>query len=86
MTPLSRAVQMLDMSVSAARLVMLESKAPLQRRLSWFGSELERLAAEAYRLADEAGDDPDERPICLCQQTPCVHYVAPNAGPTRPET
>jgi hypothetical protein len=59
---LSSAVQMLDMSVSAARLVMMDSKAPLQRRLSWLGSELERLAAEAYRLADEAGDDVDSRP------------------------
>lgn len=35
---------------------------PLQRRLAWFGSELERLAGEAYRLADEAGDDPGSDP------------------------
>lgn len=31
--------------------------------LRWAGSELERLAGEAYRLADEAGDDPCASPI-----------------------
>jgi hypothetical protein len=45
------------MSVMAAKLVLQTSNAPLQRRLSWFGGELERLAGEAFRLADEAGDE-----------------------------
>jgi len=31
----------------------------LPTRLAWAASELERLSSEAYRLADEAVDDPD---------------------------
>ncbi len=61
-TSLDRAVTMLDMSLTAAKHVMHSGEAPLQRRLAWVGSELERLAAEAYRLADEAGDDPGPAP------------------------
>lgn len=60
--PLVLAVQLLDMSLMAAKHVLASGKAPLQRRLSWLGSELERLATEAYRLADEAGDDPEAAP------------------------
>ena len=60
--PLIQAVAMLDMSTMAAKMVLLESPEPLQRRLAWFAAELERLAGEAYRLADEAGDDPGANP------------------------
>lgn len=35
---------------------------PRQRILAWAGGELERIASEAYRLADEAGDDPGSDP------------------------
>jgi hypothetical protein len=62
MTALSNAVCLLDMSIMAAKHVLTDGKAPLQRRLTWLGSELERLAGEAYRLADEAGDDTEEDP------------------------
>jgi hypothetical protein len=62
MAAIDDAVVMLDMSLMAARAVVAEGKAPLQRRLSWLGSELERLAGEAYRLADEAGDDTEASP------------------------
>ena len=62
MTALSNAVCLLDMSIMAAKHVLADGKAPLQRRLAWLASELERLAGEAYRLADEAGDDPESNP------------------------
>ena len=57
MTALNNAVCLLDMSLMAAKHVLADGQAPLQRRLAWLGAELERLAGEAYRLADEAGDD-----------------------------
>ncbi len=63
MSTLSNAVCLLDMSIMAAKHVLADGKAPLQRRLAWLGSELERLASEAYRLADEAGDDPESSPV-----------------------
>ena len=62
MTALSNAVGLLDMSIMAAKHVLADGRAPLQRRLAWLGSELERLAGEAYRLADEAGDDTESNP------------------------
>lgn len=52
--PLSQAVQLLDMSIMASKHVLEEGTGTLSVRLSWLASELERLAAEAYRLADEA--------------------------------
>ena len=61
-TNLDRAVAMLDMSLMAAKHTLAEGRAPLQRRLAWLGAELERLAGEAYRLADEAGDDTESNP------------------------
>ncbi len=63
MTPLNSAICLLDMSIMAAKHVLADGQAPLQSRLAWLGSELERLAGEAYRLADEAGDDPEASPI-----------------------
>jgi hypothetical protein len=60
---LDRAVAMLDMSIMASKHVLRNSQAPLQRRLTWLASELERLAAEAYHLADEAGDDTNASPL-----------------------
>ena len=65
MTALSNAVCLLDMSIMAAKHVLADGKAPLQRRLAWLGAELERLAGEAYRLADEAGDDPGASPLVI---------------------
>lgn len=62
MTALNNAVCLLDMSLMAAKSVLAEGNAPLQLRLAWLASELERLAGEAYRLADEAGDDPGPNP------------------------
>lgn len=62
MTALNNAVCLLDMSLMAAKHVLAEGKAPLQRRLAWLASELERLAGEAYHLADEAGDDTESNP------------------------
>lgn len=62
-TSLDRAVAMLDMSLMAAKHVLADSPEPLQRKLAWLGWELERLATEAYRLADEAGDDPESSPV-----------------------
>ena len=61
--PLALAVQLLDMSLIAAKHVLASGNAPLQRRLAWLGAELERLSVEALRLADEAGDDPCAPPI-----------------------
>ncbi len=61
-TSIDRAVAMLDMSLMAAKHVLADGKAPLQRRLTWLASELERLAGEAFSLADEAGDDPEGPP------------------------
>ncbi len=63
MSSLNQAVCLLDMSLMAAKHVLHDSPEPLQRRLAWLGSELERLAGEAYRLADEAGDDAR---VCSC--------------------
>ena len=62
MTALTNAVCLLEMSLMAAKHVIADGKAPLQQRLAWLGSELERLAGEAYRLADEAGDDTESNP------------------------
>jgi hypothetical protein len=59
---LNNAVGLLDMSIMAAKHVLASEHAPLQRRLAWLGAELERLASEAYRLADEAGDDTEGPP------------------------
>ena len=61
-TKVESAVDSLELSLIAARFVLTESAEPLQRRLTWLASELERLAGEAYRLADEAGDDPGSSP------------------------
>jgi len=57
------AVGLLDMSIMADKHALADGQAPLQRRLAWLGSELERLAGEAYRLADEAGDDEGSNPV-----------------------
>lgn len=62
MKALNDAVALLDMSIMAAKHVLADSPEPLQRKLAWLGWELERLATEAYRLADEAGDDPESNP------------------------
>jgi hypothetical protein len=62
MSNLNKSVMLLDMSLVAAKAVLAESKEPLQRRLAWLGAELERLATEAFRLADEAGDDEGASP------------------------
>jgi hypothetical protein len=61
-TKIETGVEGLELSLSAARHVLLSAQAPLQRRLAWLAGELERLAGEAYRLADEAGDDPESPP------------------------
>jgi hypothetical protein len=60
--PIDLAVMSLDMSLMAAKAILRDSPEPLQRRLAWIGAELERLAGECYRLADEAGDDPGRNP------------------------
>ena len=39
-----------------------KAPASLASRLTWAAGELERLAGEAYRLADEAGDEPELDP------------------------
>lgn len=69
MTKLNSAVGLLDMSLMAAKHVLRDSPEPLQRRLAWLGGELERLAGEAYRLADEAGDDPSSNPGHSCHDS-----------------
>jgi hypothetical protein len=74
---LTRSVCLLDMSIMAAKHVLSDGNAPLQRRLSWLGAELERLATEAFRLADEAGDDSGPAPgpdvdFCICRKEPCT--------------
>jgi hypothetical protein len=56
MSTLESSVCLLDMSIMAAKHVLADGNAPLRRRLSWLGAELERLATEAYRLSDEASD------------------------------
>lgn len=53
---LARELMMLDLSVMAAKFTLRESQAPLEDRLRWFAGELERLAGDAYNLADEASE------------------------------
>jgi len=63
-----KAADVLKVSIFA---VALAFKAPtsLASRLSWAAAELERLAGEAYRLADEAGDDPNSyEPLDPCRE------------------
>jgi hypothetical protein len=48
-------------TLSSAALVPVSH----QRLLAWAGSELERLAGEACRLADEADDDPGASPLVI---------------------
>jgi hypothetical protein len=62
-TKIDSGVESLELSLSAARHVLLEAEAPLQRRLAWLAGELERLASEAYRLADEADHGPLDGPL-----------------------
>jgi hypothetical protein len=62
---LEPAILSLDMSLTAAKHVLRDSPEPWQRKLAWLAAELERLAGEAYRLADEAGDDPGSSPLLL---------------------
>ncbi len=54
--PLARELAFLDMSIMAAKHTLQDSPSPLPERLTWLGAELERLAGEAYRLADEANE------------------------------
>ena len=77
MTKLTDAVSSLDMSLSACSAVLRESKEPLQRRLAWLASDLERLAGEAYRLADDAGDDPGPNPATACECIGVHHDECP---------
>lgn len=77
MSTLESAVCLLDMSIMAAKHVLADGQAPLERRLAWLGGELERLATEAFRLADEAGDAPGPLPgtdveFCICRSVPCT--------------
>jgi hypothetical protein len=79
MAAIEPSVQLLDLSIKGVRAVLTEGEAPLQSRLSWVASELERLAGEAYRLADEARDEPGAKPLdwpglpCgRCHATSCV--------------
>lgn len=67
------------MSIDAIRAP--ESGIPVQRHLAWLGSELERLAGEAYRLADEAGDDPGSFPT----EDPCREPI-PGFPPLPPKS
>lgn len=46
-----------------AASLMLKNEGPRQRVLSVLAEELRRLASEAERLADAAGDDPDSNPF-----------------------
>ncbi len=81
MPNLELAVMCLDMSLAAAKHTLRDEGTPLQRRLTWLGGELERLASEAYRLADEAGDDAGSPPqagdFCLCRKVPCDCAIGP---------
>lgn len=65
-----RAADILRVAIFA---VINNFKAPisLASRLTWVGSELERLAGEAYRLADEAGEDSEAVPT----SDPCAHPI-----------
>lgn len=54
--PLTSELMMLDLSLMAAKLTLRESPAPLEDRLRWFAGEMERLAGEAYNLADAASE------------------------------
>lgn len=54
MKTLTEELRRLDLSLMAAKLTLRDSPSPLDDRLRWFGGELERLASEAYNLADEA--------------------------------
>lgn len=56
MSRIEAAVMTLDMSLMAAKAVLRDSPEPLHVKLAWLASELERLAGEAYRLAEEAED------------------------------
>lgn len=62
MDTLRKSLLSLELSITAAKHTALHANAPLQRRLTWLACELERLASEAYSLADEAGDDTEENP------------------------
>ncbi len=63
MSNLRNAEKLLQLSCrSVVELLARDLETPRQRVLAWVGSELERLAGEAYRLADEAGDDPKTDP------------------------
>lgn len=55
-------VRALDLSLASIRLTLECSTVPYQRRLVWAAAELEKLAVEAYAIADEAGDDPGSPP------------------------
>ncbi len=66
----------LGLSLKAARVILLEGQEPYQRRLAWLAPELERLAAEAYRLADEASPL-DLSDYCLCRKVPCTCETNP---------
>lgn len=61
-TKLEEACLMLQLSLGASIGRAFGGDEPLQRRMAWLGSELERLAGEAYRLADEAGDNTESNP------------------------
>lgn len=53
----------LSLAILAVRSQLADESVPIQRRAAWLAGQLERLASEAYNLADEAGDDPCAAPI-----------------------
>ncbi len=53
---LERELTHLDLSLTAAKYTLRYSSVPLEVRLRWFAGERERLAGEAYNLADHACD------------------------------
>jgi hypothetical protein len=52
----------LDMSLMAVKITLATGGGTLAERLTWAAGELERLAGEAYNLADEC-EDPCREPI-----------------------
>lgn len=64
MSKLDDAILGLQMSLRAVSYNLNSSGIPLNSLLAWTASELERLAGEAYRIADECPQtDPCQEPI-----------------------
>lgn len=73
MTPLERGMLHIDLSLTAAKHTLLRADSPAGDRLAWLAGELERLAGEAYRLADECQEN---EPCPHCGSANPIHEVS----------